>query len=181
MEFIYENLKNIADSKNVLMIRPYRKNGKYYLGALTTTKKGFYEVIPLTLPESKFSFYFEPIDYFGKKVGIFYMENFVVLNNWVAFNKNHLKNFGYTDVLEEPKAIDVIAKFNDGSCAFIMRVTKNYYNKNTAYELYNLLRPTKLEPIHYAQNEISDILIDNYLKENMATLTSLKMNSFNER
>ena len=85
------------------MIKPYCRDSKRFLGALTTTEQGVYEIIPLTKSEGFLTFPVEPICDFYEIAGQFYMENFIIKDNLFAFNKNHLSGFGYADLLDEPK------------------------------------------------------------------------------
>ena len=91
--YIDENVNRIRDPKNVLCIKPVKEGSKNLMVAYIKTGEGEYEVIPLCKPKHWTTMPIEPIfqmyNYFGK----FYFDNFIIIENLYAINKEELTGF----------------------------------------------------------------------------------------
>ena len=177
MNYIDENLKRIASSKNVLMIKPYTLNHKRYLGALITNQKGEYEIVPLTKPESVLSFLFEPIDDLKKVVGKFYMDDFVVFDGSYAFNKKEFVGLGYYDGLIKFNGVSVFAEFRDGSRSSLMHVFNKKYFYNKVIQILNNFQKTNGIQAKVSESFDKSCLIDLRLNGSVASIPSIKAKS----
>ena len=158
MKFIFDNFGKVRNTDNVLMIQPYKTEGKSFMGALTTNGEGVYEMVPLSVPEGWFTFPWKPIDEIS---GFINMQDFIK-NHSCAFNKNHLKGFIYTDMYssDNKKKVAVFAEFKDGSNALFLRQPQKTFFEETMFQLYDLL--------YYPQYKTPEEINEHYI--NVSTL-----------
>ena len=158
MKFIFDNFGKVRNTENVLMIKPYKTEGKLFMGALITNGEGVYEMVPLSVPEGCFTFPWEPIDEIS---GFINLQDFIK-DHSCAFNKNHLKGFIYTDMYssDNKKKVAVFAEFKDGSNALLLRQPRKVFFKETMFHLYDLL--------YYPQYKTPEEINEHYI--NVSTL-----------
>ena len=146
LEYIDENLQEImANPDSVMYLRQYDIGRKRALFAIVKEKQGIYKKVQITKEQSKSNFPFEPIYWFYKGPGYLYLKNFIVFDNWLAWNITNLEGFKHT-TLEESKIfkVGVYATFNDGSATFIKRQTTKEFEKKGGIQAYiDLLKQHK--------------------------------------
>lgn len=161
LEYIDENLRMIIENPDsVLYLKPYDMGNKKALFAIVKESEGIYKKVQITKEESKMRFPFEPILWFYRGPGYFYLKDFIVLDNWTALNTTHLEGFKHKE-LTDSKVFDVgiFATFNDGSATFIKRNTTKEFQKRGGIELYiNLLKQYK----EYSPQHDNHYIIDNH-------------------
>ena len=141
LAYIDENLKKIIENPNsVMYLRPYEVGNKRALFAIVKEEQGVYKKVQITKEQSKGNFPFEPIHWFYQGPGYFYLNDFIVFDNWLALNKTNLDGFKHK-ILEESKIfkVGVFATFNDGSATFVRRQTKKEFEKKGGIQAYNIL------------------------------------------
>ena len=106
------------------------------------------------------------------------MEDFIVKDNIWAFNKKHLRNFGYTEILDKPKWVTVYVRFKDGAKALFMRDKNEQFQEKTKHQLRDFLETNGIKPTYGASKDedISDTLIDLHLNGYNAVVPALKSN-----
>lgn len=141
LAYIDENLKRIIENlDSVMYLRPYEVGNKRALFAIVKDEQGVYKKVQITKEQSKGNFPFEPIYWFCQGPGYFYLNDFIVFDNWLALNKNNLDGFKHK-TLEESKIfkIGIFATFKDGSATFIRRQTKKEFEKKGGIQAYKSL------------------------------------------
>lgn len=152
LQYIDENLNKIMQSSdNVLYLRPYDIGNKKALFAIVKEGQGVYKKVQITKEQSKMTFPFEPIYWFYKGPGEFYLKDFIVICNFLALNVKYLDGFK-SKPLDECKIFNVgiFATFNDGSATFVKRNTAKEFKRNGGIQSYiDLLKQHKeYDPKH---------------------------------
>lgn len=87
-EYTFEVLEIIRNPNDVMMIKTIKgKEGKYLAAWLTNG-----DVLQLTNPKSAFTYPFQPFAYLNQQLAQGYWENFEILWEDVAINKNYIEN-----------------------------------------------------------------------------------------
>ncbi len=153
LEYIDENLNRIIQNPDsVLYLRPYNVGNKRALFAMVKEEQGVYRKVQITKEQSKMTFPWEPIYWFYKEPGYFYLKDFIILNsNNLALNTTNLDGFK-SQSLGEDKILNVgvFATFNDGSSTFVWRERSKKFEKKGGIQPYiDLLKKYKeYEPMH---------------------------------
>jgi len=146
LKYIDENLNKIIENpESVMYLRPYDIGGKRALFAIVKEDQGVYKKVQITKEQFKGNFPFEPISWFYKGPGYFYLKDFIVFNNWLALNITNLEGFKHS-TLDESKIfkVGIYATFNDGSATFVERKTSKEFQKKGGIQAYiDLLKPHK--------------------------------------
>lgn len=145
LKYIDENLNKIIENPgSVMYLRPYDIGGKRALFAIVKEEQGVYKKVQITKEQIKGNFPFEPISWFYKGPGYFYLKDFIVFNNWLALNIANLEGFKHS-TLDESKIfkIGIYATFNDGSATFIERKTQKEFQKGGIQAYIDLLKQHK--------------------------------------
>ena len=160
-EYIHENLDKIIENPDSIMyIKPYNIGTKKALFAVMKEHEGVYRKIQLTKPQGKMHFPIEPIYLFSRGPGYFYLKNFTVLDNYIAFNMDYLEGFK-CKFLENNKYFNlgIFATFNDGTATFVAGDNdRKFQHKGGFRRIYRMLEP----PVPF--NEKDDIyeIIESY-------------------
>ena len=169
LQYIDENLNKIIENPDsVMYIRPYDIKNKRALFAIVKEEDGVYKKVQISKEQHKMNFPIEPIYWFYKGPGYFYLKNFIVVENWLALNINNLEGFKYKN-LEDSKffKIGIFATFNDGSATSITRKTQKEFQKKGGIEAYiDLLKQYKeYNPQYDIYHIIEAYSIDNHTFE----------------
>ena len=169
-EYIDENLNWIIQNPNsVLYLKPYYVGKKQALFAMIKEEKGVYRNLQITKEQSKLTFPFEPIYWFYKGPGHWYLKENrdIVIDNYMALNTTNLEGFK-TKKLGGAKIFNVgiFATFNDGTAAFVNRKGEKEFQKKGGIQFYiELLKKYKeFDPQHeeykildyYIQHDCND-------------------------
>ena len=101
--------------------------------------------------------------WFYKGPGYFYLEDFIVLDSWLALNTANLDGFRSYKINDSKiYNIGIYALFTDGSATFITRENEKKYNKNGHLDSYYDLLKQYREP--NTQRE-TYYCIDNYISD----------------
>ena len=126
-DYIEENLEKIKNPNDVDIIKPIKADKGYELWARINNG----EAVKLTKSMSKMTFPFEPIYWLAREVfGKFYFEDFGIVDNFVAINKNHLTELKYLDSQKlDPKGkrVGLYVCFDDGNMVFLAEPTRKYF------------------------------------------------------
>ena len=117
--FIDKNFEKIKDSSKVLCVRPYKKEGMMALFAVISLGRKRYELVQLTEAQLFNTFPSEPLLHFYNEGGMSNLQNFVNLDNYFAFNKEHFVGFGYSEYVDDQRKCILYAKFKDGSATYM--------------------------------------------------------------
>lgn len=153
LDYIDENLNRIIQNPDsVLYLRPYDVGNKRALFAMVKEDRGVYRKIQITKEQSKMNFPWEPLYWFSRGPGYFYLKDFIVINqNNLALNTTNLDGFK-PKILDESKIfnVGVFATFNDGSATFVIRERAKKFEKQGGIQPYiDLLKQYKeYEPKH---------------------------------
>jgi len=81
------------------------------------------------------NFPFEPIYWFYKGPGYFYLNNFIIFDNWLALNTTNLDGF-YYKMLDDKKffKVGIFATFDDGSATRVKRQTVKEFEKKVEFK-----------------------------------------------
>jgi len=177
LQYIEENLNRIIqEPDSVMYLKPYNVGNKRALFAIVKEGQGVYKKVQISKEQSKMNFPFEPIYWFYKGPGYFYLKDFIVFDNWLALNTKNLEGFKHK-TLDESKVfkIGVFATFNDGSATFIKRQTPKEYQKKGGIQAYiDLLKQYKEYEPHYDTYEIMEYYIND---EDTITIPKLQENT----
>ncbi len=169
------NLNKISDPNKILYFKIYKEGNAYYIGAMLVNGKGEYERVAITKPSTNFMFPSEPIYVLYKENKMLsYLNNFVSIENQIAFNKSFLEGFGYADVLDNPKEVATFARFKDGSTTLIGYCNKKKFEKKLIYKLRKLLYENGIEPGYDKSYDRKTDFIESYLKDNTAIIPELQ-------
>ena len=127
--YIDENLEKIKNPNDVNIIKPKKlENGSFAIVAKINNGNS----VQITRPLGKFHFPEDPIYCLSMEYGRFYFKDFVIVDNFVAINRNHLTELKYLDLQKlDPKAkrIGVYVGFDDNSTIFLAEPTIKYFFK----------------------------------------------------
>ena len=170
LQYIDENLNRIIQNPDsVMYLRPYNIRNKLALFAIIKEEQGVYKKIQISKEQHKMHFPLEPIYWFYKGPGYFYLKDFIVFDNWLALNTTNLEGFKHK-TLDDSKLfkVAVFATFNDGSATFVKRQTPKEFQKKGGIQAYiDLLKQYKeYEPKYdtykniegYSQNDDTYII-----------------------
>lgn len=163
LQYIDENLnKIIQNPDSVLYLKPYNVGNKRALFAIVKEEQGVYQKVQITKEQSKMNFPWEPIYWFYKGPGYFYLKDFIVLDsNWLALNTTNLDGFKYKVLEDNKKQVGVFATFSDGSATFIRRENAKKFEKQNGIKTYiDLLKQYKEYEPHYDNYEIIEYYIN---------------------
>ena len=154
-KYIDENVNQIIEHPdNVFYIRPYDVGKKLALFAMVKEEEGVYRLLQLTKEQSRFTFPFEPLYWFGKEQGHLYYERNqdIIIDNNVSLNPTNLESF-QSRRLEEAKILKVgiFATFYDGTCTLIQRKSEKDLQKKGGIQYYADLLGTNKE--NHSQQE----------------------------
>jgi len=152
-DYIEENLEKIKNPNDVNIIKPKKlEDGSFVI--LAKVNNG--ETVQLTKPLGRFHFPENPIYCLSMEYGRFYFKNFGIVQNFVAINRNHLKELKYLDSQKldsKGKRVGVYVCFDDGTMIFLAEPKRNYF--------FNKLKP-ELEQIFSIQcKDVTQEAIDN--------------------
>ena len=136
LKIIRENLAEIRKTDDVNIISTYRvKSDRIFstsgLGyALCAIKNGG-EFIQLTKERSPMTYPIDPIYWFSKEVGGFYMSDFVEAGTLggTLINKNNFKDFVIVPDEDNNKFVSINVSFNDGKTYQIDKARKSMFNE----------------------------------------------------
>ncbi|MBQ3502837.1 MAG: hypothetical protein IJA72_04165 [Clostridia bacterium] len=134
-EYIDENLEKIKNPNDVDIIKVAPHENKGY--SLFARLNGG-DAIRLTKPMGRMSIPYQPMLYLSHELGRFYWEDFAVLDDKAAINKNHLVRLMYVDMqLIEPKykRVDLYAKFDDDNLIYIANPMRKFFFKKWKAEI----------------------------------------------
>ena len=162
LEYIDENLNRIIQNPDsVLYLRPYDVGKKRALFAMVREEQGVYRKVQITKEQSKLTFPFEPLHWFYRGPGYFYLKDFIVLNqNNLALNTTNLDGFKAKSLGEDKILnVGVFATFNDGSATFVWRERAKKFEKQGGIQPYiDLLKKYKeYEPMHDTYRYIESV------------------------
>ncbi len=167
LEYIDENLNRIIQNPDsVLYIKPYDVGKKRALFAMVKEGQGVYRNLQITKAQSKLTFPFEPIYWFYKSAGHWYLreDRDICFDNIMAINTTNLEGFK-TKSLEGARVFNVgiFATFSDGTAAFVKRQSQKEFQKRGGIQPYiDLLQKYKE---YNPQHEHYKIL-DYYMQSN---------------
>lgn len=185
LKYIDENLNRIIQNPDsVLYLRPYDVGNKRALFAMVKEEQGVYRKVQITKEQSKMNFPFEPIYWFYKGPGYFYLKDFIVLNsNNLALNTTNLDGFE-SKSLGESKILNVgvFATFSDGSSTFVWRERAKKFERQGGIQPYiDLLKKYKeYEPKHdtykfiESYNEVDGVFVIPEFQEKMVEQPKVK-------
>lgn len=136
-DYIEENLEKIKNPNDVDIIKRSWPEGDkgYSLYARINND----ELVQLTKPMGRMTFPFEPIYWLAREVfGKFYFNDFAILDNVIAINKNHLVKLGYVDenlIQHKNKRVGLYAYFDDGNIISFAHPTSKYFFKTWKAEI----------------------------------------------
>ena len=146
LQYIDENLNMIIQNPDsVMYLRPYDIGNKKALFAIIKEEEGVYKKVQITKEQHKMNFPFEPIYWFYKGPGYFYLKDYIVFDNYLALNATNLDGFK-RQTLDGRKLfnVGVFATFNDGSATFVKRQTAKEFEKKGGIQAYiDLLKQHK--------------------------------------
>lgn len=156
LQYIDENLNRIIQNPDsVMYLRPYKIGNKRALFAIVKKEQGVYEKVQVSKEYSEMNFPFEPIYWFYKGPGYFYLKDFICFNNWIALNTTNLEGFKHktldnSKLFNKIYKVGIFATFNDGSATFVeRRGTKEFQKKGGIQSYIDLLKQHKeCEPTH---------------------------------
>ena len=124
-EYTYEMLPVIQIPDNVVMIKTISdKYGKYLAAWLANG-----DVVQITKHKNVLTYPFQPFAYLNQQLGQGYWENFEILWDDIAINKNYVKKFVYCDSLKFPKRYDFYVYFKSGDNCKLATPNKKFFNK----------------------------------------------------
>lgn len=169
--YLDENFEKIRDVSKVLCVKPIEKEGKFALYAIISHKPGKYEFVQLTKPLPLILTPFEPMIYFQQQVGRFYMQNFIVLENYYAFNKKHFNGLGHTNFPNKNKCV-LYAKFKDGSGIYMASHKRSRFIER---QFENLQKDLLKNGINLKNNATSKTppLIENFTNRSYARIPEI--------
>lgn len=160
-EYIHENLDKIIENPDSIMyIKPYNIGTKKALFAVMKEDEGVYRKIQLTKPQGKLHFPIKPIYLFSRGPGYFYLKNFTILDNYIAFNMDYLEGFK-CKFLENNKYFNlgIFAIFNDGTATFIYEDNdRKFQHKGGFGRIAKLLKP----PVPFNEKDNMYEIIESY-------------------
>ena len=165
-EYIDENLDWIIQNPHsVLYLKPYYVGKKLALFAMVKEEQGVYRNLQITKEQSKLTFPFEPIYWFYKSAGHWFLKENrdIVIENYMALNSTNLEGFK-VKTLDGPKVFNVgiFATFNDGTAAFVRRKREKEFQKQGGIQFYiNLLKKFKEYDLQHEHYKILDYYIQN--------------------
>lgn len=138
-EYIDDNLLSIMNNPdNVMYIKPYNMGKKFALFAMVKEDDGVYRKVQLTLPQTKFNFPKDPILIFSQGLGRFYLKNFFMFDNSVAFNKKYFVGFKCKTVSERFYFnLGIFAIFNDGTATLVVCDNERKFRFHGGYKKYD--------------------------------------------
>lgn len=134
-EYIDENLEKIKNPDDVDIIKVASKDEKGY-SLFARINSG--DAVRLTKPIGRMSIPYQPMLYLSHELGRFYWEDFAVLEDRVAINKNHLKKLAYVDttlIYPKYKRVDLYAYFDDGKIIYITNPLRKFFFKTWKKEI----------------------------------------------
>ena len=140
IEFIDENVNRIMQNPDsVLYIKPYDVGKKIALFAMVREGQGVYRNIQLSKEQSKLTFPFEPIYWFYKGAGHWFLkkDRDICFDNVMVINTTNLEGFKEKP-LEGTRVFNVgiFATFSDGTAAFVKRQSQKEFKKRGGIQPY---------------------------------------------
>ena len=137
-KYIEENLKRVIENNSTVMfIKPYEINNQKALFAVVKESEGVYKRVQLTESLHKAFFPIEPLCYLVNGPLYFYLKNYIGFDNHMALNLDNLDGFSTEHLQGKFFNTAIFGTFNDGSAAFIKRMSLRTFNKEGGIKAYN--------------------------------------------
>ena len=132
-KYVQSNIQNIKSPNHIIFIKPYKTDKGYILIARKDNRN-----IPITYPKNRLTFPTAPIYWLAREmVGQFYWEDFAIINNKIAVNKNYILRLSYTED-ENSNLIEVNIYFTNRNELVLARCSKKQFFTKLKQEFENL-------------------------------------------